>query len=334
MKSTENETTGHTTNSSRKWPRYVLHVLAATGLLAIVAVAYGFYTTSPNSEPLSIDETETIEAVMTNTYGKYSETQKGWLYVGEYNRTFLMRVVQQAKISGNGTGNGDSLYFVASGNATDGSRSAIYGIFQIRWDGTGKERKLYQISSAYQRDSDVAPTPEMVRLEKLSPDVWGWFIKTRSGKDAAAELVREDYTIYAPNGDAIANLGSIPASFQRDPGMDCAAANQRYEEWAHPAAQAATVPANSPSPENATVPAPEIKEQEEIQDEEGDNEPPRCSKAQWTYHLEAASGKSFSSIHISGKGLKDGQPLDEKTYKIMFDNKSFVYLIPDSIRYM
>ena len=36
---------------------------------------------------------------------------------------------------------------------------------------------------------------------------------------------------------------------------------------------------------------------------------------------------------VTGKGTLEGKTIDEKTIKVMFDNKSFVYLIPKELTY-
>ena len=123
----------HPARPPRRWGRVVLYVLATVGALALalIALAYWLHTKDAHKR-VTIDEEAVIDNVMGETYGKYSAAKKGWLYVGEDNVTYLMRVVQQAKIPDGAAG--DELYFVASGAAVNGDGQAVYCALYVNPD--------------------------------------------------------------------------------------------------------------------------------------------------------------------------------------------------------
>lgn len=295
---------------SSEWIRYLIYLLASFGALAMISVIYSTLRDQPPKR-LTIDESETIDQVMSRTYGKYSDQHKGWLYVGAGNQNYVMRVVQQTKIPD--YAEGDELYFVASGTPLDGKRGALVGVFYIRPDSNRKEPKLVEISEPYYYPGDVPVTPEKVLFEALSEHTWGWMIKAQTGVDPKKELVHVQNVLLAPRQDDIAILAQFHASVDYDPGIDCAEANRRYEAWV------------TAQDKPKVITDGETKEASE---DEVIEEPLRCSKARWTFKVGPVTGDAFSPLYITGKGTRDGEPVSEKQVKVMFDSKSFSYLIP------
>ena len=300
-----------------KWRRFLIYAFASIGILALIFVAVAIWQDRQPSK-FTIDENDTIDSVMSRTYGKYSDTHKGWLYVGDGNRNYVMRVVQQAKIESEGT-TGDELYFVASGTPVDGRPGTYYGVFQIRSDGKPTRASSIEVSSPFIYAEAAPITPESVHLEVLSQKNWGWVIKVKYGTDPKVGPVHVVNQIYTPRGNEIASLGAFNASYEYDPGMDCTEANRKYDAWL------------------TRDRKPEATEREETNDSpdanDEDEEPGRCSNAKWTYKTGNASSDAFTSIMVTGKGILEGKPVTEKTIKVMFDNKSFVYLIPKELTY-
>ncbi|HEX7646750.1 MAG TPA: hypothetical protein VF450_05005 [Noviherbaspirillum sp.] len=297
--------------------RFLVYTLALIGVLALVTVAVAFWQTR-DSPKFTINENNMIDSVMLRTYGKYSDEHKGWLYVGNGNRTYVMRIVQQAKIESEGMV-GDELYFVASGTPVDGLSGTVYGVFQIRSDGKPTNASAIEVSSPFIYAEAVPINPENIHFEVLSQRNWGWVIKVKYGTDPKAGPVHVVNQIYTPRNNDIALLGAFNASYEYDPGIDCAEANRKYDEWLNrdrkPEAAEQEESNNSPDTNNE------------------DEEPRRCSKAKWTYKTGNSSSDAFVPIMVTGKGILEGKPVAEKTIKVMFDNKSFVYLIPNELTY-
>lgn len=310
----------------RSIKRYVIYFFALLGALALGLVAFAIYQGSKIAVKAQIDDAQTIDVVMTRNYGKYSEQHKGWLYVGEGNRTYVMRVVQQAKPEDVQTG--DQLYFVASGTPLDGNAGALYGVFQVRLEEGSKDGTTVEISSPFRYEGDVAVTPERVKFEALSTHVWAWVIKVQEGADKKDWPVSVRNVVLSPRDGDIVQLASFNASFEYDPGVPCEEANRLYAEYNNPTSKIA--PAKS---ENANVDKNK-PDQEKVETEETEAEydqPVRCNDAKWTYRTDPISGQAFTPITVTRKGVLDGQKLADKTWKLIFDSKSYVYILPDEL---
>jgi hypothetical protein len=312
----------------RAWGRYVMYMLAALGLLLIALVLFIIVREKTGPKRATIDESEVIDTVMTRTYGKYSDEKKGWLFVGQDNRTYLVHVIQQAKPQDGPKG--DELYFVASGAPLDGEAGGVYGVFQVR-AGTSKEDKgsLVEVSSPYEYDGSVAVAPEAVRFEALSDNLWGWVIKVQHNTDPKLGTVDVKNVVLAPHGDAIVTLAAFKASRETDPGMSCAEANQKYQEFMQASADAESL---TSTPEGETAAAAETAEPEELPDPEEAIPPTRCDKASWSYSTAAAMGHTPGPLAITVKGMLDGAQQPSKTWKVVFDTKGFLYNVPAELK--
>lgn len=289
----------------RRWLRALVYLLAGVGVLALALIGFLNYQHVQDEKApkrVAIDEATVIDNVMGDTYGKYSDTKKGWLYVGDENITYVMRVVQQAKIPDGA--DGDALYFVASGAAVDGSDNAVYGVFYVHpkhpYDGT-----LEQSSTQVRYASSVAVRPEQVRFEALSENLWGWVVKTQNGTDPAQGAVTTINTVMAPHGNEIATLGSFMASRE-------------------------AIPAGSCEEAKAAADAFERRDMENSEDAES-NPPERCDKRRWTYRTATVNGNIPVPITVTLGGQHDGQAVEPRSWKLMFDPKSFSYGIPDEL---
>ncbi len=306
----------------KRWLRYVLYTLSVLGVLLLALVAIVMYENSKKPKNVAIDETEMIDSLMSSNYGKYSDEHKGWLYVGEGNRTYVVRVVQQAKPSDGP--HGDELYFVTSGKPLDGEPGALYGVFQVRAGEKEEAGKLFQISSPYRYEGTVPLTPENVRFEALSDDLWAWVIKVQDGADPKLATVMVNNVVLAPHGDNIAVLAWFRASLASDPGIDCAAAETRYKSWAngesHP--DAAATEGETATPEPA---------EEHEHAEESDAVPLRCNDAHWAYRTAPVAGAVPVPLTVTAKGVRDGVKMPEKTWKLVFDSKAFSYHVPEAL---
>jgi hypothetical protein len=290
----------------------VLYVLAACGLLALGLIGLAVYQakTAPKvPERVVIDEKTVVESVMTETYGKYSATKKGWLYATDDNQTYLMRVVQQAKI-GDGA-DGDELYFIASGTAINGEENGLYGVFHV-YPTKPRDGGLTQTNMQVHYASKLPIKPEDVHFEALSETLWGWVVKVPTGSDPLAWPVSVANRVYAPKDGEIALLGEFKAALDFDPGMPCAEAKANWDAL--------------------------VKRVETVREEDGEHidealeEPSRCQKLRWTYRTGTVNGTTPVPITVTAGGTEDGLPVEPKKYKLMFDTKSFTYNVPEELQ--
>lgn len=301
-----------TTRPRRRWLRVLLYVLATVGLLALLVIGAAYYrhaTGEQGPARVVIDEAAVIDSVMGETYGKYSTAKKGWLFVGDDNLTYLMRVVQQAKIPDGA--DGDELYFVASGAAVDGSENAIYGAFHVH-PTRPHDGNLTQVNLQVKYESKLAVRPEQVHFEALSENLWGWVVKTQEGTDPALEAVTTTNTVLAPHDDEVVVLGEFLASREAFPSVSCEEAKATWDEWDKATA--------------APDPGADVDARDEVE------EPLRCEKRRWTYRTATVNGTIPVPITVTVAGTLDGQPVEAKTWKLMFDPKSFSYDIPEELR--
>ncbi|NTX26646.1 hypothetical protein HT746_05745 [Burkholderia pyrrocinia] len=310
-----------TANNARRsrW-RYALYLLALLGGLALTLVGWGVVE-HVHAKRKTIDEDATISQVMTQQYGKYSEERKGWFYVDEAGQTYLMRVIQHANVD-------EGLYFVAASvpiNSEQGN--SRYGVFRAAYKPDAKDDSLFLTSSQFVEPGFIPLTPERVRFEALSEHVWGWVVKEQFGIDPGhgSGPVTARNVVIAPHGDDMAVLAEFMASEQNDPGMDCDEANRRYDAFVRsqsaPDAQASSADASANTvgtgATNSNV-------------DPGDA-PGRCSDAHWTYQVSPAGGDVPAPIYVSGKGMRNGKKLDGSTRKLMFDSKSYSYIVPEEL---
>ncbi|NGZ88237.1 hypothetical protein [Duganella aceris] len=299
----------------RRWGRMVLYILATLGVLAIALVVAIAVKASKEPPLVKIDEAASIDESMTRNYGKYSAEKKGWVYVDESNEPFLVRVVQQARIEA--VGASDELYFVTSGSSLGASGRNFFGVFQIRSDGKGGDG-LVEISDPHRYGSAVPVTPERVRFEALSESGWAWVVKVQSGVDPKQERVEVSNVMLAPHGDNIALLASFKASADAEAG-DCLQANIDHASWIKQVAHYESLPEDAPSEEVAAGEAL------------SEHEPLRCEHARWTYGTAAVVGAQPGPLTVTAKGTQYAAPLEARTWKIMFDNKAFVYNVPPEL---
>ena len=283
----------------RRWGRLLLYVLAAVGALALACIALAWYLGGKAArERVTIDEAAVIDDVMGETYGKYAETKKGWLYVGDDDVTYLMRVVQQAKIPDGA--DGDELYFVASGNDVNGGTNAVYGVFYVHPDG---KAGLAQENTQIRYPSTGPVRPEQVHFEALSENLWGWVIKTVDDVDPGYPVTTTN-TVLAPHDGRIAVLAEFIAARDATPGTSCEEARAAWEAWDKEMADAE---------DNVEIPL-------------------RCDKRRWTYRTATVNGNIPVPITVTAGGTLDGKPVEARSWKLMFDPKSFTYTIPDDLK--
>jgi hypothetical protein len=305
---------------ARKLGRIAIYIFAALGLLFSILIAVIALQQKPQA-PRTFDANEAIDGVMTRNYGKYSEAQKGWLYVDEVSHaTYLVTVVQQKKVDGK---EGDELYLVTSGRiieSKDGDDS-FYGVFQLRYS----DGQLYEYSDA-RRPSGVEPvTPERVHFEALSADTWGWVVKTSSTEHGVGEhFISTNNTVLAPRNDRIVVLTEFTSAFKVLGAGDCKETESAYAEWEKANRDKKTAPAEG---EGSSETASEEAE------EEYDIVPPRCTQLQWSYRTDPVTDSTFTPLYITRKaGMQEGIQVESKTWKVMFDPKSNTYLLPDELK--
>lgn len=317
----EEVTTTGQAKPSRKWVRIAIYIFAAVGLLFSVMIAVMAFRDKPQTAH-TLDPDDAVSELMTRNYGKYSDAQRGWLYVDEASHgTYLVTVVQQKKVDGK---EGDELYVVTSGHkieSNDGDDS-FYGVFQLRYKGG----QLYEYSDA-RRSSGVDPvTPERVHFEALSADVWGWVVKVSNTETGdGEEITTTRNVVLAPHGEQIAVLAEFDAASQVLGGGTCEETERHFAEWKKAQDE------KKPAAKKEGDAEPEASA--EVEDDGEDFEPPRCTKLQWTYRTDPVGDSSFTPLYITRKaGMQEGVQLEAKTWKVMFDPKSYTYLLPNELK--
>lgn len=310
----------------RGWKRYVMYGFALLGVLFMLltgAVAYSMW--KDGHQP--IPETATIESTMGDTFGRYSEEHKGWLYVSDDKRSYVMRVVQQASIDNKREG--DGLYFVASGTPLDDNPGTVYGVFYIYKD--ARTGALQQVASLHQNDDDRPLLPENVRFEALSNQVWAWVIKEAAAFEDPEAGSYVMNVVLAPHDGGIKELARFAASQKMTPEGGCAKADQSYADWHKAreqgqAAKAAAAAAVASDASDAEAP------DEGNADETEYDEPSRCDDLKWTYKTNPPKDGALTPLLITRTGVQQGVAQPEQSWKVMFDSKSFVYLMPDELK--
>lgn len=308
----------------RGWKKYLVYLLAVLGALFVMlicAVAYSQWKESHQPIP----ETATIESTMSGTFGRYSDDHKGWLYVSDEKRSYVMRVVQQASIDNKREG--DGLYFVASGTPLDDQSGTIYGVFYLYKD--AKNGELQQVASLYQNDGDRPLTPENVRFEALSNQVWAWVIKE---SPAVEDLEAGSYVVnvvLAPHDGSIKELARFNAQQKTIPEGGCAKADRDYADWQKVREQSL---AEAMTQASAVASGASDVEEEGNAEETEYDEPPRCDDLKWTYKTNPPKDGALTPLLITRTGILQSVTQPERTWKVMFDSKSFVYLLPDELK--
>lgn len=292
----------------RRWLSALLYLFAACGVAALALFGYAYWQHRQEAKQpparVTIDETAVIESVMTSNYGKYSASRKGWLYVDDDNRTYVMQVLQQAKVTD--AADGDELYFLASGAAKVGDEdTVIYGVFHIRptrpYDGG-----LTEVSKPVILAFSKPIKPEQVHFEALSDKLWGWVVKETESENSGVSRVVTHNVIWAPRENEVAKLAEFIASAEHDPGIPCDEARKAHDDW-----------------------------QRQLETGEADGEdvsPQRCEKQRWTYRTGTVNGNIPVPITVTSSGTLDGQPVEPKKWKLVFDTKSFSYNVPEELQ--
>ena len=311
----------------RGWLRIPLYMLAGIGAFAVAVAIYTAFQRPPETvaeaqgvERITIDEAATVEEVMTQTYGKYSESRRGWLYVGADDRTYVMKVIHQSKLPGGPEG--EEMYILASGDALEGTGVAQVGAFHVR-PNPKEPGALVAISLANMYGGSSAVRPEDVQFLALSKKLWGWLVKVKDGGKPTEGLVSVSNVLLAPHGEEIVRLAEFPSSSIAT--MEealCERGRETHEAFKQVSAQDAST-----------------EETEAATDEEGDTgheetEPEMfdlCQDRRYAYRMGDAKGGIPAPITVSVSGTLDGKKVEEKTWKLVFDTKAFRYNVPEEL---
>lgn len=318
-----NETGGKTERASRWW-KWPVRLLAGIGALSLVVIGLAVAVAPGKSEPTRFSADEMIDQIMLRTYGKYSEAEKGWMYVNEHRQAYVMRVVHRAKIVDD-AGN-EELYFLASGDFVDtGSHAPITGAFKVMADPEKADGSLVEISEPFMDGfGRGALSASDIRFEALSDKTFGWVLKARDhwlGEDAGSSVTN---VVLAPNAQTVAVVASFPAMLKVEVGDGCAAAQAQYADWQQARSGQAAAAPSSPASDAAS-------DDEAESNEEEDGPPLRCTDATFSYKTGPVPEDGFVTFTVTGNGPVNGENLSSKTWKLVFDHKSFSYLVPEEL---
>jgi hypothetical protein len=322
-----------------RWRKWLFYGLATVGALAIALIVLVVVVAihHANSTAPEIDRDAQVDSAMTAAYGRYSEGDKGWLYVDPISKTtYVMQVIQRAKVDLPDTrvkGN-TALYFVASGlrlRPNGDTSDHVLGLFVIEPDSSRPDNALVQISEPTLRlDGYKSVAAQDVRFEVLSKDTWGWVIKATRSRAAQDDVALVDNIVFAPHDASIERLGKFPALGHYTEAAGCTmpeaariAAERVEARTAEAAARAASMAASGVSP----------SDEERAGEGEGDEVPsPDCADYSWTYRTGSVPSEGFVEFLVTGGGLVNGVQRPVKTTKLVFDPKSFTYLVPDELQ--
>jgi hypothetical protein len=114
-------------------------------------------------------------------------------------------------------------------------------------------------------------------------------------------------TVLAPHAGQIAVLAEFVAARDAAPAVSCEEAKAAWDAWE--------------------------KETNSDEDARETLDPPlRCDKRRWTYRTATVNGSIPVPITVTAGGTLDGKPVEARTWKLMFDPKSFSYNIPDDLK--
>jgi hypothetical protein len=326
-----------------KWRQRLLYVLAALGALVLVAIALFLVLVSvARKRAPTLDRDAVIEESMTRNYGKYAAAQQGWLYVDpDTRRTYVMQVLQRAQVDVPSTTMREvtAVYFLVSGTpvAPTGDKSSLLGLFMIQPDTVAHDGTLTETSDALETiDGDTPVTAQDVHFEALSKDTWGWVVKIRRHLPTQAGARAIDNVVYAPHEGHIAVLATFPASAVFTASEGCEAAQAVHDGAAPPEDAASGVATAASAAPEATAsmasasPASDAAAEADDEHEEADVPPALsgCFNAAWTYSTGEVPADGFVTISVKGGGLVAGSDSPVKTYKLVFDPKSFTYVLP------
>lgn len=312
------------------WRKVLLYVFATFGVLAIALVAVvAFMVIRDKKVPAPVlTRDAVVEESMTRNYGKYSEQHQGWLYVDPSSKkTYVMQVLQRAQVdvpSDTMTGV-TAVYFLASGTpaSSSGDHSSLLGLFKIMPDTKAHDGTLTEAADAFHTiEGEVPVTAQDVRFEAFSKDTWGWVVKiTRPTETAWAGARLVDDVVFAPHEGSMVTLASFPARGVFTAADGCEKAQALRDGETQPASAAA---------EAASAPASAASDAEE--GDEGDSQedviPVGCTDASWSYKTGDVPADGFVTISVTGGGKVNGADSPVKTYKLVFDPKSFTYVLP------
>jgi hypothetical protein len=243
-----------------------------------------------------------------------------------------MQVIQRAKIDLPDTtvkGN-TALYFVASGAPLGGADGGtrILGLFVIEPDRSKADGALTQLNEPFlMLDSRTTVAPQDVRFEALSKDTWGWVIKVTRDAGLQSQAVRTDNMLYAPHGEHIERLATFPAAGHYTEAQGCVTLEAVQADIARREAPAAsaTAPASSQSASASAA-------DEDSDEGEDSRAEANCVDASWTYRTGALPAEGFVEFVITGGGMVDGVQMPVRTHKMVFDPKSFTYVVPAELQ--
>ncbi|WP_374583816.1 hypothetical protein [Pseudoduganella sp.] len=192
-------------------------------------------------------------------------------------------------------------------------------MFQVSWN----NGQLLEYGDARRPSGTDPVTPERVLFEAFSADVRGWVIKTKDLEISDGSVLDStSNVVLAPADGGIAVLAEFYGAFNILGAGSCEETERLHASWK----QAQGQPRAAPAEGEANAMSPEEQADDNI-------EPPRCTKLRWTYRTDPPVDASFTPLYVTRKaGMRNGDPVAAKTWKVMFDPKSHTYLLPKELK--
>jgi hypothetical protein len=168
-----------------------------------------------------------------------------------------------------------------------------------------------------------------VKFEAFNADHWGWVLKQVFRIDGEQSM---DAQILIPDGDEVREVARFHSEFDNTSPVQavhgsCENANTAYIRWKEKSSTKISMP-------KTDIPLDsEGAEDEDAHDKDVEvSEPMQCSKYRISYRTDPVGDKLFTPLYLTLNGVKDGKPIEEKKWKVMFDQKSFTYLLPKDLQ--
>lgn len=258
----------------RRGIRWFLMVLGVLFLILMLIVAKEHWF------PADLDVRDTINQVMSNEFGPYSDDLEGWTAV-EDKQAYLMRVETQHEVT---VGKARKLLLGVIGYPVDdpegGTGKVLYRLLMVNLSRQAGE-ELHYIRGSYSMDVSVGFKSLQLEHLALTPELFGWQLHYETSDGGAVNETRSLYLVDLKKEEVVYS-GDMPL------GYDNSAICQGPKPYVAEEAEA------SASAEAASEPATE-----ESGAEAEEEMPVPCFVIKASYELQTAKGKALPSWKVT-----------------------------------